>query len=90
MKRRHVSTKLRRVARVTGSTFALLLSTLDGSEIEAVADDPYEVLELALMARRFISSRILLSKNGRNGKHIFTVPKQAARGDPARAENRNC
>lgn len=38
----------RKTARVIGTTFTQLLSALDESEIEAVEDDPYDVLELVL------------------------------------------
>lgn len=40
--------KLRKATRVIGDTFTQLLSTLDESEIEAVEDDPYDVLELVV------------------------------------------
>lgn len=48
MKRTTTATRLRKATRVIGTTFTQLLSTLDESEIEAVEDDPYDVLELVL------------------------------------------
>ena len=59
MKRNPTDAKLRKAARIIGATFTQLLSTLDESEIAAVEDDPYDVLELALSKLPAATLRVL-------------------------------